>query len=62
MGGCFVFIGVVVKVGIVVGVDGLFIEIYLEFVKVKSDGVNMLLFDWLEFLLEKLVVVWRVVS
>lgn len=45
----------VVKVGIVVGVDGLFMEIYEDFFVVKSDGVNMLKLDLLEGLLIKLV-------
>lgn len=51
----------VVKVGIVVGVDGFFIEIYENLVVVKSDGVNMLKFDWLEGLLIKLVKIREVI-
>lgn len=38
-------ISIIVKVGIVVGVDGLFIEMYFILFIVKFDGVNMLLLD-----------------
>ncbi|MGK0366362.1 MAG: 2-dehydro-3-deoxyphosphooctonate aldolase (KDO 8-P synthase) [Saprospiraceae bacterium] len=43
----------VVKAGIAVGVDGLFIETHPDPAMAKSDGANMLQLDALEALLEK---------
>lgn len=42
------FVFILVRVVVVVGIDGLFVEMYVDFKNVLSDGVNMLKFDELE--------------
>lgn len=45
----------IAKAGIAVGVDGIFIETHPDPANAKSDGANMLMLDYLEDLLTKLV-------
>ncbi len=58
-GGKPALIGTIAKAGIVVGVDGLFIETHPNPSKAKSDGANMLPLDQLEKLLSRLVKIRR---
>lgn len=44
------FVFILVRVVVMVGIDGLFVEMYIDFKNVLSDGVNMFKFDELEFL------------
>lgn len=47
--------------GIAVGVDGIFIETHPEPEKAKSDGANMLKLNKLEYLLQKLSVLYKTI-
>ena len=51
----------IVKAGIAVGADGIFIETHPDPSKAKSDGANMLKLDLLEALLEKLLKIRKAV-
>lgn len=44
------FVFILVRAAAVVGIDGLFVEMYVDFKNVLSDGVNMLKFGELEYL------------
>jgi 2-dehydro-3-deoxyphosphooctonate aldolase (KDO 8-P synthase) len=52
----------IARAGVVVGVDGLFIETHPEPGKAKSDGANMLKLELLPELLEKLIKIRKVVK
>ena len=52
----------IARAGIAVGVDGLFLETHPSPSTAKSDGANMLQFNLLEPLLEKLTAIKRVVN
>lgn len=52
----------VAKAGIAVGVDGIFLETHPNPAVAKSDGANMLKLDYLESLLEKLVIIRKAVN
>lgn len=52
----------VARVGIAVGVDGIFIETHPNPAAAKSDGANMLQLDLLESLLKKLVAIKRTIN
>lgn len=54
-GGLPELIETIARAGIAVGVDGIFIETHPNPLNAKSDGANMLLLDYLENLLKKLV-------
>lgn len=52
----------IAKAGIVVGVDGIFIETHPDPANAKSDGANMLNIDHLEDLLTKLVAIRKTIN
>ncbi len=52
----------IAKAGIVVGVDGIFIETHPDPANAKSDGANMLNLDHLEDLLTKLVAIRKTIN
>jgi len=51
----------IAKAGIAVGVDGIFLETHHDPSIAKSDGANMLKLDLLEGLLEKLILIRKVI-
>ncbi len=52
----------IARAGIAVGADGIFIETHPDPSSAKSDGANMLRLDLLEGLLERLIMIRRIVS
>ena len=52
----------IAKAGIVVGVDGIFIETHFDPAHAKSDGANMLHLDYFEALMTKLVAIRKTVN
>ncbi len=52
----------IAKAGIVVGVDGLFIETHFDPANAKSDGANMLHLDYFENLMTKLVAIRKTIN
>lgn len=55
-------VGIIVKVVVVVGVDGVFLEFYIDLDKVLCDGLSCLLFDVVWFLLIDLKVIYVIVN
>ena len=52
----------IAKAGIVVGVDGIFIETHFDPANAKSDGANMLHLDYFEGLMTKLVAIRKTIN
>ena len=52
----------IAKAGIVVGVDGIFIETHYDPANAKSDGANMLHLDYFEGLMTKLVAIRKTIN
>jgi 2-dehydro-3-deoxyphosphooctonate aldolase (KDO 8-P synthase) len=52
----------IARAGIAVGADGIFIETHPDPSSAKSDGANMLRLDLLEGLLERLIMIRKIVS
>ncbi len=52
----------IAKAGIVVGVDGIFIETHFDPANAKSDGANMLHLDYFEDLMKKLVAIRQTIN
>ena len=52
----------IAKAGVAVGVDGIFIETHPNPAIAKSDGANMLQLDLLEEILEKLVLIRKIIT
>jgi 2-dehydro-3-deoxyphosphooctonate aldolase (KDO 8-P synthase) len=52
----------IARAGIAVGADGIFVETHPSPGVAKSDGANMLKLDYLEHLLEKLVLIKKVIN
>ena len=52
----------IAKAGIVVGVDGIFIETHFDPANAKSDGANMLHLDYFEGLMTRLVAIRKTIN
>lgn len=52
----------IAKAGIVVGVDGIFIETHFDPANAKSDGANMLHLDYFEDLMTRLVAIRKTIN
>jgi len=52
----------IAKAGIVVGVDGIFIETHFDPTNAKSDGANMLHLDYFEGLMTRLVAIRKTIN
>lgn len=52
----------IAKAGIVVGVDGIFIETHFDPANAKSDGANMLNLDYFEGLMTRLVAIRKTIN
>ncbi|MGL5228141.1 MAG: 3-deoxy-8-phosphooctulonate synthase [Bacteroidales bacterium] len=61
-GGLPELIETIARAGVVVGVDGLFIETHMDPSVAKSDGANMLRLDLLESLMERLVAIRKTIT
>ncbi|MEN9336149.1 MAG: hypothetical protein RLZZ500_1136 [Bacteroidota bacterium] len=52
----------IAKAGIVVGVDGIFIETHFDPANAKSDGANMLHLDYFDGLMQKLTLIRKTIN
>jgi 2-dehydro-3-deoxyphosphooctonate aldolase (KDO 8-P synthase) len=52
----------IARAGIVVGVDGIFIETHFDPANAKSDGANMLHLDYFEGLMTRLVAIRKAIN